>query len=1243
MKGPARSSISRLLFLACLPAAPAAPAAHDWPTWRHDAARTASSPLELAPQLHLQWIREYPPASPAWPDQPRMRFDAAYEPVVMGNLIFVPSMTTDTVTALDTRTGAAKWRFFADGPVRFAPTAWEGKVYFVSDDGHLYCLDAQRGTLLWKFRGGPSDRKILGNGRLISMWPARGAPAVEDGTVYFAAGIWPFMGIFLYALDARSSRVVWANDGDGSLYIQQPHRAYAFAGVAPQGQLAVTDGKLLVPCGRSVPAVYDRSTGKLVHYALVQNSKKGGWDVAARGDLYFNGGGAFEMSTGLQIGDVPSPLVLAGETVYHAGKDGGILFFRPPAVEVVERKDKSGKPFKKPRWKKYRAETIETPRFDSLIRAGSRLYAGGRGEVFAVDPATRDIVWKSEVQGTVASLLAADDRLFAVTQEGSIYCFGPERTGTPRIHRREAPRPAPADAWTARARSVLETAGVREGWCIAWGAGGGRLVTELARQSGLHIIVVEPDPKKVESLRRELAGAGLYGERIAVHQGDLSSFNLPPYLATLMVSEDPAAAGIRMSRESAARMFASLRPFGGAACLPVPAGGRGDFGAGIEGAEVRQAGDLIVLRRPDAPPGSGNWTHEHADAANTRCSKDNLKAPLGLLWFGGTSHEGILPRHGHGPQPQVLDGRLFIEGADMIRAVDIYTGRLLWEASLPGIGRFYNNTFHQMGANAAGTNFISTPDGIYAAWGNRCVRLDPATGNKTGEFSLPVPAGGRSPPQWGYINAHDRYLVGGAEPLQEAVRIAASEVGSGDDPDPDDEEMQAIFKKLNALKGINDTFSSSRSLTVMDRHTGKVLWSAAARSGFRHNAVCIGDGRLYAIDRLSGPQIDRMKKRGETPRTAPRLVAFDLKTGRELWSSEGDIFGTWLGYSEEHDILLEAGRRARDTLNDEPRGMRAWKGADGRALWSEAHVGVPIINGRTIYTEGKAYDLLTGKVKKRQHPLTGLSADWIWSRNYGCNTPMASRNLLVFRSGAAGYFDLIADGGTGNFGGFRSGCSNNLVVAGGVLVAPDYTRTCTCSYQNQTSLALVHMPDVEQWTFLGTREINGPIRRVGINLGAPGDRRAEDGTLWLEHPATPGVSPPVAVATVPEQPEWFRRHSSRVEGRLNWVGASGAVGLRSISVTLDKEGAAERPFTVRLCFAEPEAVRAGTRIFSVAIQGRTVLNRLDVAREAGGPLRTLIREFKGIPAGKDIEITLTPETPGSKPILSGVQIVQEGR
>ena len=95
-----------------------------------------------------------------------------HEPVVAGRLMFVGSSRTDSVTAYDTRTGESRWRFLADGPVRFAPLVHAGKLYFVSDDGHLYCLDAATGALQWKFRGGPTDRRILGNGRLVSAWPA---------------------------------------------------------------------------------------------------------------------------------------------------------------------------------------------------------------------------------------------------------------------------------------------------------------------------------------------------------------------------------------------------------------------------------------------------------------------------------------------------------------------------------------------------------------------------------------------------------------------------------------------------------------------------------------------------------------------------------------------------------------------------------------------------------------------------------------------------------------------------------------------------------------------------------------------------------------------------------------------------------------------------------------------------------------------------------------------------------------
>src|SRR5262249_593513 len=155
---------------------------------------------------------------------------------------------------------------------------------------------------------------------------------------------------------------------------------------------------------------------------------------------------------------------------------------------------------------------------------------------------------------------------------------------------------------------------------------------------------------------------------------------------------------------------------------------------------------------------------------------------------------------------------------------------------------------------------------------------------------------------------------------------------------------------------------------------------------------------------------------------------------------------------------------------------RAWHADRGAPIWHQPRYSGPaMIHGDKILHDQSACWLLTGEPVMRTDPLTGRQVEWSWSRDYGCNTPMASEHLLPFRPRAAGYFDLANDGGTGNIGGFRSGCTNNLVVAGGVLVAPDYTRTCTCSYQNQSSLALVPMPDSEMWTYFGRTEVTGVV------------------------------------------------------------------------------------------------------------------------------------------------------------------------
>lgn len=1176
--------------------------------------------------LHLQWVRSLPPLEPTWPDQPRFTSDAAFTPVVAGDFVLATSSRHDCVDAFDGDTGEARWRFVADGPVRFAPTVWKEYVYVVSDDGYLYCLDLPTGDVVWKFRGGPGDRHVLGNERLISTWPARGGPVVADegddrATVYFGAGIWPFMGIFLHALDADTGAVRWQNSAEGSIYVKQPHQTDAFAGVAPQGSLVVTGDRLLVPGGRSIPACFDRHTGKRLHYRLADDSKLGGGpDLAAGHDVYLSGPGGFDVKNGDYLGQVGEPYTIDGTTLYSIKGTSCRAFdlaSRPPLDPKPDPKDKKAQDRAKAKlaseaWLGDPLGSTRVPTTTVLLAAHDRLYGAGPGLVYAVElPLSKraPLVWTAPVSGRPLHLTASDDQLFVSTLEGQLYAFGRELEQPVKYPLRTTPLPGGTAEEGQRARQILDATQVREGYGVVFGAGG--LARELVKQSRLRFVMVEPDQHRVDVLREELTAAGVPGTRASVLCATPQTANLPPYLASLVVTEEAEGQDAAFCD----LVCSILRPHGGVACF-APA-----QRANLSTLQVRRATELrledrdglVLLRRDGALPGAADWTHQHADAANTRVSRDAVvKAPLGLLWFGGPGHQGILPRHGHGPVPQVCQGRLFIEGTDSLRAIDIYTGRLLWETRLPGLGKVYDNQAHQPGANGIGSNYVSTPDGVFVAYKAACVRLDPVSGKSMQRYQLPRMPRQRSAPDWTFVSVAGDYLIGGA--------AAAGPAPKGGPP-------------------------NSKRLTVLDRLTGKVLWSIDAKAGFRHNAICVGGGRLYAIDIATANEFKKGKDRQPGK---GRLVVHDLRSGKLLWSSERDVFGTWLSYSAKHDIVVEAGLCARDTLGDEPEGMRAYRASDGHVLWHQPeYFGPALLHGDRVLKggdaragSGTACDIRTGKPVTVPDPLTGAETEWKWLRTYGCNTPAASEHLMVFRSGAAGFFDLCNDGGTGNLGGFRSSCTLNLIPAGGVLTAPDYTRTCTCSYQNQCSLGFVHMPEAELWTFTTSRAVKGPIRRVGVNLGAPGSRKSADGTLWLEYPPAGGPSPKVTVTTTPASPETFRLHASQVEGDgLKWVAASGVRGLTRLTVTLGK-GKGERRYRVRLYFLEPDAVAVGDRVFDVSVQGKRVLERFDVLREAGGRGRAVVRECRDV-AVRDA-LTIGLEARAGVPVLSGVEVVPEG-
>ncbi len=117
---------------------PGAADAEDWPMWRYEPGRGAATTHRLAAELHLQWVLQLPEPEPGWhplPDHPgKLDFDSSYEPIVANGLLIVGSMIRDRVTAYCVETAREKWRFYADGPVRFAPVAANGRVYFVSDE-----------------------------------------------------------------------------------------------------------------------------------------------------------------------------------------------------------------------------------------------------------------------------------------------------------------------------------------------------------------------------------------------------------------------------------------------------------------------------------------------------------------------------------------------------------------------------------------------------------------------------------------------------------------------------------------------------------------------------------------------------------------------------------------------------------------------------------------------------------------------------------------------------------------------------------------------------------------------------------------------------------------------------------------------------------------------------------------------------------------------------------------------------
>jgi outer membrane protein assembly factor BamB len=188
--------------------------ADDWPQWRgpnRDGVWRETGILEKIPAsgLEVRW---------------RARVGAGYSgPVVAQGRVFVTdhqfTPEVERVVCFDEATGQSLWVHaypttyadmeYGNGP-RAAPTVHEGRVYALGTQGHLCCLDAASGKLVWK------KNLVEDFHGQIPRYGASAAPLVVGDLLIVCSGGQP--GASVIALDRQTGELRWKALSDRCAY-----------------------------------------------------------------------------------------------------------------------------------------------------------------------------------------------------------------------------------------------------------------------------------------------------------------------------------------------------------------------------------------------------------------------------------------------------------------------------------------------------------------------------------------------------------------------------------------------------------------------------------------------------------------------------------------------------------------------------------------------------------------------------------------------------------------------------------------------------------------------------------------------------------------------------------------------------------------------------------------------------------------------------------------------------------------
>jgi outer membrane protein assembly factor BamB len=202
--------------------------AADWPQWRGSGVDGIAQQQLDGRSLAVAWSRDV-----------GIGYSAA---TVAGDRAYIMGWRggKDTIWCLDAATGNPVWQHSYDigrynkmhegGPAA-TPAVDDGRVYTLSRDGRLICLDARTGKVLW----GKELKREFGVSE--PDWSFSGSPVIEDRMLLIDVGK-------VIAFDKTTGRTLWQTSDYGSAYstpVAFNHGGKRFLATFPKQGLVILD------------------------------------------------------------------------------------------------------------------------------------------------------------------------------------------------------------------------------------------------------------------------------------------------------------------------------------------------------------------------------------------------------------------------------------------------------------------------------------------------------------------------------------------------------------------------------------------------------------------------------------------------------------------------------------------------------------------------------------------------------------------------------------------------------------------------------------------------------------------------------------------------------------------------------------------------------------------------------------------------------------------------------------------